>query len=157
MSNSFTVRVSYECIWTAVVSLLSLAAAIDTTVTGPPVYCQSQGMMSLLVTLGAISDFDATAPYGACASSFLMVPIAWFSSTASEDVSIYSAKSTTNLIHLRSAVFLDAILDHDVAPRQVPSDLGSFRVCRTLVPSRSPTRSTSASQTTQPEAQPKLN
>ncbi|KAI0065470.1 hypothetical protein BV25DRAFT_1693584 [Artomyces pyxidatus] len=51
--------VAFECGWTGVMSVLTLAASIDVTISGPPAVCQSK------------------APFSVCASSTVLVPVSW--------------------------------------------------------------------------------
>jgi len=52
-------QVRVECAWTALMSVLQLAASVDVTVSGPPMYCQTHS------------------PWAMCASSSLLVHISW--------------------------------------------------------------------------------
>ncbi|KAF8447601.1 hypothetical protein L210DRAFT_3526814 [Boletus edulis BED1] len=49
----------FECAWTAMMSILQLAASVDVTVNGPPIYCHTHSSWAM------------------CASSSLLVHISW--------------------------------------------------------------------------------
>ncbi|KAF8557245.1 hypothetical protein OG21DRAFT_341276 [Imleria badia] len=51
--------VRVECAWTVLMSIFQLAASVDVTVNGPPMYCQTDS------------------PWAMCASSSLLVHISW--------------------------------------------------------------------------------
>ncbi|KAI0310044.1 hypothetical protein OF83DRAFT_920934 [Amylostereum chailletii] len=54
-----TTMVAFECGWTGVMSVLALAASIDVTLSGPPVFCQPN------------------VPFSVCASVTILVPVSW--------------------------------------------------------------------------------
>ncbi|KDQ60722.1 hypothetical protein JAAARDRAFT_67157 [Jaapia argillacea MUCL 33604] len=55
-------QVAVECSWTLILSVLQLAASLDVTVNGPPLFCR------------------ADAPVAVCASSYLLMPTTWLAS-----------------------------------------------------------------------------
>ncbi|KAI0093528.1 hypothetical protein BDY19DRAFT_256851 [Irpex rosettiformis] len=61
-----TAQIGFECGWTAVMSILQLAATIDITLNGPPTYCYQTASGRL---------------WALCSSSNVLVAIAWASSS----------------------------------------------------------------------------
>ncbi|CAL1704911.1 unnamed protein product [Somion occarium] len=59
-----TAQVSFECLWTGALSTLQLAAALNITIRGPPIYCGSQSSEAI------------------CGSSFVLVVLTWISCTS---------------------------------------------------------------------------
>ncbi|EIN07456.1 hypothetical protein PUNSTDRAFT_144931 [Punctularia strigosozonata HHB-11173 SS5] len=62
--TSPTALVQVELLWAATMSIMQLAAAVDATINGPPVFCRP------------------AAPWGVCASSTILLPTAWTATTA---------------------------------------------------------------------------
>jgi len=56
-----TTKVKFECVWTAIMAVLQLAAALTITTTGPPVLCRPPAGLA------------------ACTSATALVPVAWLS------------------------------------------------------------------------------
>ncbi|KAI0341787.1 hypothetical protein BDW22DRAFT_275489 [Trametopsis cervina] len=58
-----TAQVAFECGWTAVLSILQLAAAVDVSINGPPDYCSAPSLIAV------------------CSSSTALTALSWASST----------------------------------------------------------------------------
>ncbi|EPQ58214.1 hypothetical protein GLOTRDRAFT_126704 [Gloeophyllum trabeum ATCC 11539] len=59
-ANARTAQIKFECAWTVILSIMQLAASIDATVNGPPVFCRMD-----------------TSKWAVCASSSILVPTTW--------------------------------------------------------------------------------
>jgi len=89
--NARTANVAFECVWTAVFSVLQLGAGIAVTVNSPAIMCQPE------------------ASWGVCASSHLLVPVSWLSSFAAIAYSLMLFGTTIAHMHAYPSIWWTSV------------------------------------------------
>jgi hypothetical protein len=116
-----TAKVKYECIWTGILAVLQLSAALAITASGPPVACRPDGDLSI------------------CTSVTILVPVAWLSSFTTVVYFLLLSISTFVYAPCYPGIWRTSVYD---VPWFLSPDAAGFSL-----PHKSPSSSTSTMKT----------